>query len=198
MSSPSCNNRPGQLTGNPTPGIALAGKYWCYLRIDDCTSGIMSIQREKPSAHRTGTNALAITAKRVVVAIAGGIGIVLLARWWSKSRPPVDEFGVIMAAEQAITIKKPVEAVEEGWVQWCASGHAKLRNDYAIRFEPAPGARGTEVHLSGGGSAGTIREELRRFKQRLETGEIQLSDGPGLSRPAQPRDSDEVKTLAEV
>jgi len=158
----------------------------------------MSIQREKSAAHRTDTKALAITAKRVVVAVAGGIGIVLLARWWSKSRPPVDEFGVVMAAEQAITIKAPVEAVEEGWIQWCASGHAKLRNDYAIRFEPAPGARGTEVHLSGGGSAGTIREELRRFKQRLETGEIQLSDGPGLSRPAQPRDSDEVKTLAEV
>jgi hypothetical protein len=158
----------------------------------------MSIQREKSVTHRTDSKALAITAKRVVVAVAGGIGIVLLARWWSKSRSPVEEFGVILTTEQAITVKAPVEAVETGWVQWCASGHARLKNDYAIRFEPAPGARGTEVHLSGGGSTGTIREELRRFKQQLETGEIPLSDGPGLSRPAQPRDSDEVKTLAEV
>ena len=69
--------------------------------------------------------------------------------------------------EQAITIKAPLEAVEAGWVKWCALGHAKLRNDYAIRFEPAPGTQGTEVHLSGGGSASAIREELRKFKQRM-------------------------------
>ena len=158
----------------------------------------MSIQHEKRTANRTGTKALAITAKRVVVAIAGGIGIVLLARWFSKSRAPVDEFGVLLTTEQAITVKAPLEAVEAGWILWCATGHAKLKNDYAIRFEPAPAARGTEVHLSGGGSAGTIREELRRFKQRLESGEIPVSDGPGLSRPAQPRDSDDVRTLAEL
>src|SRR5688572_4573723 len=158
----------------------------------------MSIQRESYAAHRSDTRARAINAKRVVVAVAGGIGIVLLARWWSKSRAPVDEFGVILTTEQAITIKAPLEAVENGWVQWCASGHARLKNDYAIRFEPAPGARGTEVHLSGGGSHGVIREELRRFKQRLETGEIPTSDGPGLSRPAQPRKSDDVIKAAEV
>ena len=109
------------------------------------------------------------------MAVAGAIGIVLLARWLSKSRAPVDEFGVVLTTEQAITVKAPLEAVEAGWVEWCATGHAKLKNDYAIRFEPASAARGTEVHLSGGGSAGTIREELRRFKQRLETGEIRGS-----------------------
>lgn len=110
----------------------------------------------------------------------------------------MDELGVILSSEQAATIKAPLEVVEAGWIEWCATGHARLKNDYAIRFEPAPGARGTEVHLSGGGSTGTIREELRRFKQRLETGEIPMSDGPGLSRPAQPRDADEVQTVAEV
>jgi hypothetical protein len=119
----------------------------------------MSTQHEK----------YAITAKRVVVAVAGAIGIVLLARWLSKSRAPVEEFGVILTTEQNLTVEAPLEAVEAGWIEWCATGHAKLKNDYAIRFEPAPGARGTEVHLSGGGSTGTIREELRRFKQRLET-----------------------------
>ena len=66
-----------------------------------------------------------------------------------------------------------------------------------MRFEPAPGARGTEVHLAGWTrSAGTVREELRRFKQRLETGEIPISDGPGLSRPAQPRQHPTAKTVA--
>jgi len=47
-------------------------------------------------------------------------------------------------------------------------------------------------------SSGSVREELRKFKQRLETGEIPISDGPGLSRPAQPRRADEVNKLAEV
>ena len=70
--------------------------------------------------------------------------------------------------EQTITINAPLEAVEAGWVNWCASGHAKLRNDYAIRFEPASDAQGTEVHLSGGGSASAVREELSQFKQKLE------------------------------
>jgi hypothetical protein len=70
--------------------------------------------------------------------------------------------------EQAIIINAPLEAVEAGWVKWCASGHAKLRNDYAIRFEPASEAQGTEVHLSGGGSASAVREELSRFKHQLE------------------------------
>lgn len=70
--------------------------------------------------------------------------------------------------EQAITIKAPLEAVEAAWVKWCALGHAKLRNDYAIRFEPASGAQGTEVHLSRGGPASAIREELNRFKEGLE------------------------------
>jgi hypothetical protein len=54
------------------------------------------------------------------------------------------------------------------------------------------------VHLSGGGSTGTIREELRRFKQRLETGEIPQSDGPSLTRPARPRDAADVNRAAEV
>ena len=132
----------------------------------------MSTQHEKYAANRRDAKARAITAKRVVVAVAGAIGIVLLARWLSKSRAPVDEFGVLLTTEQAVTVKAPRETVEAGWIQWCATGHAKLKDDYAIRFEPVPAARETEVHLSGGGSAGTIREELRRFKQQLETAEL--------------------------
>lgn len=107
-------------------------------------------------------------------------------------------FGFDFSDEQAVTVKAPLEIVEAAWVEWCASGLTRLKNDYAVRFEPAPGARGTEVHLSGGGSSGTLREELRRFKQRLETGEIPMSDGPGLSRAAQPREADGRDWFAEV
>jgi uncharacterized membrane protein len=31
-----------------------------------------------------------------------------------------------------------------------------------------------------------VRDDLRRVKQLLETGEVPVSDGPDLSRPAQP------------
>lgn len=71
-----------------------------------------------------------------------------------------------------------------------------------VRFRRAPGARGTEVQVEieqphrhvgetviqafGMAADQTIREDLRRFKQLLETGEVTLSDGPGLWRPAQP------------
>lgn len=156
----------------------------------------MPIQYEKYVGDRNDADTTA--AARWLVAVAGSIGLVLLARWLSQSRASIDEFGIPIASEQATTVKAPLEAVENGWVQWCASGHARLENNYAIRFEPAPGARGTEVHISGGGSTGTIREELRRFKQRLETGEIPVSDGPGLSRSAQPRESGEVATPTEA
>lgn len=111
----------------------------------------------------------------------------------------MEDYPVIKVSdEQAITVKASLDAVETSWVEWCASGFSKLKNNYAVRFEPAPGARGTEVRLSGGGSTGTLREELRRFKQRLETGEIPMSDGPGLSRPARPREAGHTDRFAEV
>ena len=60
----------------------------------------------------------------------------------------------------------------------------------SVRFEPAPGGRGTEIKviltyappagklgaamaaLAGGGGDRLVREALRRFKQLVETGEI--------------------------
>jgi uncharacterized membrane protein len=79
-----------------------------------------------------------------------------------------------------------------------------------VRFERAPGARGTEIHVEvrqkprppgqrvvralGLAPDQQIREDLRRFKQLLEAGEITVSDGPGLRRPAQPSSSAEQLT----
>ncbi len=95
--------------------------------------------------------------------------------------------GRSVSNEQATTVKVPIEDAEAAWVEWCASGRSPLKGDYAVRFELAPGARGTEVHLAGRDSKSELREELRRFKQMVEAGEIVESDGPGLWRPAQPR-----------
>lgn len=89
--------------------------------------------------------------------------------------------------EQATTVKSPIEDAEAAWIEWCESGGSKLKGDYVVRFELAPGARGTEIHLAGNIARGKLREELRHFKQFVEAGEITVSDGPGLWRPAQPR-----------
>ena len=131
------------------------------------------------------TGRLSATLGLLSVALAGGAAIFLCARHFSAAWRDADEYGFDASDEQAVTVRVPLEKAEAAWVNWCASGHARLNNDYAIRFEPAPGARGTEVHLSGGGSKGRTREELRRFKQFLETGELAASDGPGL-RPRGP------------
>jgi uncharacterized membrane protein len=86
-----------------------------------------------------------------------------------------------------------------------------------VRFVRAPGARGTEVrvdlaYMPPAGALGRtiaklfgeepdqqVRDDLRRFKQIAETGEIPMSEGAGLGRAARPPvRPEEVKTLAGV
>jgi uncharacterized membrane protein len=89
-----------------------------------------------------------------------------------------------------------------------------------VAFKPAPGDRGTEIHVTflsanpPGGRLGEaaakltgalprakVKDELRRFKQRVETGVIARSDGTPegelaerklKQRPAQPLDESEL------
>lgn len=139
--------------------------------------------------------------RRVSLATAAVMGVTVLDIMCARRLSSGDdqEFTVEVGDEQATTVHAPLERAEEAWMQWCTSGNARLKSNYAVRFEPAPGARGTEVRVSGGGSKGAIREELRRFKQFLETGEVLMSDAPGLWRAAQPaEDAQQVKKLAGV
>jgi uncharacterized membrane protein len=89
-----------------------------------------------------------------------------------------------------ITEDKPGERL-----RWRTAEGAPLRLAGAVNFEPAPGGRGTFVTVSmhyhtPGGSIGAVlarllgpdpfgevRENLRRFKQLLETGEIPTTTG---------------------
>ena len=93
---------------------------------------------------------------------------------------------------------------ESEWIAWRSLEGSAIRHSGSVRFEHAPGARGTELHvelqysppagvlgatfarLFGDDPEQQIRDDLRRFKQLLEAGEVALSDGPGLWRPAQP------------
>jgi hypothetical protein len=105
---------------------------------------------------------------------------------------------------RAITINRAPADVAAFWREH-ASGDGAL--DEQVRFVPAPGGRGTEVHLERtyekpGAIAGIIAklrhddpgqyvfDELFALKQILETGDVVISDawinGPHKPHPAQP------------
>lgn len=103
------------------------------------------------------------------------------------------------------------------WIAWRSLPGSQIVNSGSVRFAPAPGARGTEVRVQleyapPAGRVGRaiawvfgeepeqqIRDDLRRFKQLMETGEIAVSDGTGLRHPAQPHArAHDVETYAGV
>jgi len=106
---------------------------------------------------------------------------------------------------------------EGEWIAWRSLPGSQVENSGSVRFTPAPGARGTEVrvqmeYLPPAGQMGRvlamlfgeepeqqIREDLRRFKQLMETGEIPLSDGPSMWRAAQPaKRAGQIREMAGV
>jgi uncharacterized membrane protein len=125
-----------------------------------------------------------------------------------------------MNSRTAITVNRPPDEVERLWRS------AEYRPEYiddadaAVVFKPAPGDRGTEIHVdlegtTAGGKLGEVvkklvgseplpkvKDDLRRFKQRIETGEVPRSDGSPegeraerklKQRPAQPLDDSELE-----
>ena len=102
-------------------------------------------------------------------------------------------------------------------ITWRSLENSDVDNAGAVRFEPAPGGRGTiiKVHLQYNPPAGVVgaavarlfgeepnqqlEDDLRRFKQVVEVGEVVVSDatifGTGYfdQRPAQPPDPRELQ-----
>ncbi len=88
-----------------------------------------------------------------------------------------------------------VEDVPNELIAWRSLGDADVRTAGSVRFAPAPGGGGTEVILEleydpPGGAVGAaaarlfgeeplqqVKDDLRRFKQVIETGEVLRSDG---------------------
>jgi uncharacterized membrane protein len=125
------------------------------------------------------------------------------SRW--TARAPA---GVQVVWEAEIT----ADTAEE-LIAWRSVEGSDIATTGRVRFQPAPGDRGTEVHVAieyrpPAGRLGSavaklfgespdqqIRDDLRRFKQVLETGEVLRSDGSPegtkasrqlRQRPAQP------------
>ena len=125
-----------------------------------------------------------------------------------------------MSSKASITVLKPRDELQRLW------NSSEYRPEYvegadaAVTFKDAPGDRGTEIHVdldesARGGKLGEIvtklvgkdprakvMDDLRRFKQHVETGEITRSDGTPegelaerklKQRPAQPLDESEIE-----
>jgi hypothetical protein len=122
----------------------------------------------------------------------------------------------------AMTVFRPREEVERLWQS------SEYRPEYIegldarVTFKEAPGDRGTEIHVdlekeAPGGRIGEIaqkltsaeplakvKDDLRRFKQHVETGVIPRSEGSPegelaerklKQRPAQPLDESELQKV---
>jgi uncharacterized membrane protein len=108
-------------------------------------------------------------------------------RWHWRATGPA---GISIEWDAEITEDKPAEVLA-----WRSVEGSDVDNSGTVRFEPAPGGRGTVVRVEmqyspPGGKAGAliaklfgeepnqqIAEDLRRFKQLIETGEIPTTVG---------------------
>ena len=125
-----------------------------------------------------------------------------------------------MNSRTAITVNRPRDEVER---LWRSAEHRPAYvddADAAVTFTEAPGDRGTEIHvdlegstpggklgevvqrLAGSAPLPKVKDDLRHFKQRVETGEVPRSDGSPegeqaerklKQRPAQPLKDSELE-----
>jgi uncharacterized membrane protein len=115
----------------------------------------------------------------------------------------------------AITVNLPREEVERRWAE--QKPNFSEAGDATVTFEKAPGDRGTEIHvevdtpgklgemaqkLTGSEPLAKAKDDLRRFKHLIETGEIPRSDATPegelaerklKQRPAQPLGESELE-----
>jgi uncharacterized membrane protein len=123
-----------------------------------------------------------------------------------------------MSSKASVTVLGSPEEVQRRWQEEGLRPDYIESRDAAVSFKPAPGGRGTEVHVdleqtAPGGKLGEmlmkltgkeplakVKDDLRRFKAQFETGEIPRSDGVPegelaerklKQRPAQPLKQDE-------
>jgi hypothetical protein len=124
-----------------------------------------------------------------------------------------------MKGKAAITVNRSREEVRELWESSAYRPEYIDSVDAAVTFKDAPGDRGTEIYVdldrdAPGGKLGEVvaklvsaqplakvKDDLRRFKQHVETGVIPRSDGTPegelagrklKQRPAQPLEESEL------
>jgi uncharacterized membrane protein len=118
----------------------------------------------------------------------------------------------------AMTVYRSRNEVERLWNSPDHRPDYIVESGWPVQFKDAPGDRGTEIHVdleaSSNGGAGIaaklsgaqakVKDELRRFKQLVETGEIARSEGTPegeraerklKQRPAQPLQDSELQKV---
>jgi len=128
-----------------------------------------------------------------------------------------------MSSKASVTVLGSPEEVRRRWQEEGLRPDYIESHDAAVSFKPAPGDRGTEIHVdleqtAPGGKAGEmlmkltgkeplakVKDDLRRFKAQFETGEVPRSDGVPegelaerklKQRPAQPLKQDELEKVS--
>jgi hypothetical protein len=110
-----------------------------------------------------------------------------------------------MQAKAAITVLGSPEDIQRLW-------GTRQRIDGQVSFRPAPGDRGTQIHVEistrgpfGGPALARAKDELRHFKAQVETGQVPRSEGTPegerlerkfKQRPAQPLSEAELEQVA--
>lgn len=161
-----------------------------------------------------GLTAMRGNAKRAAFGIANVVAVtvpdVYEARYLSAQQGPPRQ---AMRVRKAITINRGRDEVEQAWAQAHELREKVLDAGAAVSFAEAPNASGTELavdltqdppagdlggavlKLTGKDLATELADDLRRFKQLVETGEIARSDSTPdghllaahlKQRPAQP------------
>lgn len=99
---------------------------------------------------------------------------------WREDRP--------RRVSKTFTVNRSPEEVAQRWLEL-----EMLPQVDSVRFDAAPGGRGTEIRVQfhpkwiGPRRKSKVQEHLRQFKQLIETGEVTRSDEtPSLLQPAQP------------
>jgi uncharacterized membrane protein len=127
-----------------------------------------------------------------------------------------------MSSKAAITVLRSREEIQRLWESSEYRPQFIAGLDAAVTFKDAPGDRGTEIHveleqrgpgakmselahkLAGAPTLAKVKDDLRRFKQHVETGQIPRSEGTpeGESaerklkqRPAQPLQDAELEKV---
>ena len=125
-----------------------------------------------------------------------------------------------MSSKATITVRRPPDEVRQLWESSAHRPEYIQGKDVPVQFVDAPGDRGTEIHVdlegaTKGGKLGDVvqkvtgaaplakvKDDLRRFKQSVETGEIPRSDAVPegekaerklKQRPAQPLADNELE-----
>ena len=137
-------------------------------------------------------NRRARTAFAIANVLAVTVPDVYESRFLSRKQGPVR---AAMRIRKAVTIDRPREEVEHAW-NAAEELHRKVEDAGAtVRFDAAPGDRGTELvvefeheppagdlgaaaqKLTGRDLATQLSDDLRRFKQQVETGQVVRSEG---------------------